>query len=86
MPEFLEPRRTAEKALAAVIQEACVQGISTRSVDESVKALGMSGVSNSLGHAWVDCDAVIHALFRPKAKRSTTRIFALFDNLSLCVL
>src|ERR1022692_4698530 len=38
---FLEPRRTAEKALAAVIQEAYVQGVSTRSVDELVKAMGM---------------------------------------------
>ena len=38
-PEFLEPRRTAEKALTAVIQEAYVQGISTRSVDELVKAM-----------------------------------------------
>jgi putative transposase len=46
-PEFLEPRRTAEKALAAVIQEAYVQGISTRSVDDLVKALGMNGVSKS---------------------------------------
>jgi putative transposase len=46
-PPFLEPRRTAEKALAAVIQEAYVQGISTRSVDELVKALGMSGISKS---------------------------------------
>lgn len=36
-PGVLEPRRTAEKALAAVIQEAYVQGISTRSVDELVK-------------------------------------------------
>jgi putative transposase len=36
-PGFLEPRRTAEKALAAVIQEAYVQGISTRSVDELVR-------------------------------------------------
>lgn len=44
---FLEPRRTAERALAAVIHEAYVQGISTRSVDELVKALGMSGVSKS---------------------------------------
>ena len=43
----MEPRRTAEKALTAVIQEAYVQGISTRSVDELVKALGMSGVSKS---------------------------------------
>jgi putative transposase len=46
-PEFLEPPRTAEKALTAVIQEAYVQGISTRSVDDLVKALGMSGVSKS---------------------------------------
>ena len=46
-PFFLEPRRTAEKALTAVIQEAYVQGISTRSVDELVKAMGMSGISKS---------------------------------------
>jgi Transposase, Mutator family len=37
----------AEKALTAVIQEAYVQGISTRSVDELVKAMGMSGISKS---------------------------------------
>src|SRR5436190_886852 len=46
-PEFLETRRTAEKALTAVIQEAYIQGVSTRSVDDLVKAMGMSGVSKS---------------------------------------
>ncbi len=46
-PGFLEPRRTAEKALAAVIQEAYIQGVSTRSVDELVKAMGMEGISKS---------------------------------------
>jgi len=46
-PCFLEPRRMAEKALAAVIQEAYVQGVSTRSVDDIVKAMGGSGVSKS---------------------------------------
>ena len=46
-PGFLEPRRMAEKALAAVVQEAYVQGVSTRSVDELVKAMGMSGISKS---------------------------------------
>ncbi len=46
-PAFLEPRRMAEKALTAVIQEAYVQGISTRSVDDLVKAMGMSGISKS---------------------------------------
>jgi putative transposase len=46
-PSFLEPRRTAEKALAAVIQEAYVHGVSTRSVDDLVKAMGASGISKS---------------------------------------
>ena len=46
-PGFLEPRRAGEKALAAVIQEAYIQGVSTRSVDELVKAMGMSGISKS---------------------------------------
>jgi len=46
-PAFLEPRRMAEKALAAVIQEAYVHGVSTRSVDELVKAMGMNGISKS---------------------------------------
>src|SRR5215213_3392159 len=39
-PAFLEPRRAAEKALTAVIQEAYVHGISTRAVDDLVKAMG----------------------------------------------
>ncbi len=46
-PSFLEPRRTAEKALTAVIQEAYVHGVSTRAVDDLVKAMGASGVSKS---------------------------------------
>ncbi len=46
-PGFLEPRRMAEKALTAVIQEAYIQGVSTRSVDDLVKALGMDGISKS---------------------------------------
>jgi putative transposase len=46
-PGFLEPRRMAEKALTAVIQEAYIQGVSTRSVDNLVKAMGMSGISKS---------------------------------------
>jgi transposase-like protein len=46
-PAFLEPRRTAEKALTAVIQEAYVHGVSTRSVDDLVKAMGGTGVSKS---------------------------------------
>lgn len=46
-PSLLEPRRRAEKALVAVVQEAYVQGISTRRVDDLVQALGMQGISKS---------------------------------------
>lgn len=46
-PGFLEPRRLAEKALTAVVQEAYVHGVSTRSVDDLVKAMGMTGISKS---------------------------------------
>jgi putative transposase len=46
-PSLLEPRRRAERALSAVVQEAYVHGVSTRKVDELVKALGMTGVSKS---------------------------------------
>jgi len=46
-PALLEPRRRGERALVAVVQEAYVQGVSTRRVDELVKALGMNGISKS---------------------------------------
>ena len=46
-PSFLEPRRTTERALTAVIQEAYIHGVSTRAVDDLVQAMGMSGVSKS---------------------------------------
>ena len=73
-PSFLEPRRMAEKALTAVIPaqtrsvcrvEAYIQGVSTRSVDDLVKAMGMSGISKSqvsrlcapFGNAGIACRA-----------------------------
>ena len=66
-PGFLEPRRLAEKALTAVIQEAYIQGISTRSVDELVKALGMEGISKSqVSRLCAEIDERVHAfLARP---------------------
>jgi putative transposase len=66
-PSFLEPRRTAEKALLAVIQEAYVQGISTRSVDDLVRAMGASGVSKSqVSRLVADIDERVNAfLSRP---------------------
>jgi len=46
-PSLLEPRRRAERAMLAVVQEAYVQGVSTRRVDELVQALGLAGISKS---------------------------------------
>jgi hypothetical protein len=46
-PTLLEPRRTAGKALTAVIQEACAHGTSTRAVGDPVEAMGGTGVSKS---------------------------------------
>jgi putative transposase len=46
-PGFLHPRRTIDKAMVAVIQEAYILGVSTRAVDDLVKALGLTGVSKS---------------------------------------
>ena len=46
-PSLLERRRRAERALVAVVQEAYVQGVSTRKVDDLVRALGLDGISKS---------------------------------------
>ena len=64
-PSFLEPRRTAEKALVAVIQEAYVQGVSTRSVDDLVKAMGAGGMSKSqVSRLCADIDVRVNAFLR----------------------
>ncbi|TIN14937.1 MAG: IS256 family transposase, partial [Mesorhizobium sp.] len=65
-PSFLEPRRMAEKALTAVIQEAYVQGISTRSVDDLVKAMGMSVSKSQVSRLCEEIDGKVKAfLDRP---------------------
>jgi len=64
-PAFLEPRKTAEKALTAVIQEAWIQGVSTRKVDDLVQALGMTGISKSQVSALCQ-DSVLHGGGRGK--------------------
>jgi putative transposase len=46
-PSLLEPRRRAERALLAVVQEAYVLGVSTRRVDDLVVSLGITGISKS---------------------------------------
>ena len=46
-PSLLEPRRRSEKALLSVIQQAYVEGVSTRRVDDLIQALGCDGISSS---------------------------------------
>ena len=66
-PSFLEPRRTAEKALTAVIPEAFIQGVSARAVDDLVQAIGASGVSKrQASRLWGEIDGRVNAfLDRP---------------------
>ena len=46
-PSLLEPWRRSEQALLSVIQQAYVEGVSTRRVDDLIKALGCDGISSS---------------------------------------
>src|SRR6201996_7592458 len=68
-PPFLEPRKTSEKALVAVIQEAWISGVSTRRVDDLVQAMGLAGISKSqVSKLCKEIDERVHAfLDRPLA-------------------
>lgn len=64
-PGFLEPRKMVEKALVAVIQEAWINGVSTRKVDELVQAMGMTGISkSSVSRLCKDIDERVHAFLK----------------------
>ncbi len=66
-PSLLQPRRRAEHALLAVVQEAWVHGVSTRKVDDLVKALGVDGISKSeVSRICSELDVVVTA-FRTRA-------------------
>ena len=61
-PSLLEPRRRAERALLAVVQEAYVHGVSTRKVDDLLKALGLDGMSKSeVSRICTELDAEVEA-------------------------
>jgi transposase-like protein len=68
-PPFLEARKSSEKALVAVIQEAWIGGVSTRRVDDLVQAMGLSGISTSqVSKLCKEIDERVHAfLDRPLA-------------------
>ena len=66
-PSLLEPRRRSERALLSVVQQAYVEGVSTRRVDDLVKALGCDGISKSqVSRICQELDVVVEAfLGRP---------------------
>ena len=67
-PEFLlQPRRRAEQALVAVICQAYVEGVSTRRVDDLVKAMGIDGISSSeVSRMAAELDAKVVSEFRER--------------------
>src|SRR5512143_2630169 len=66
-PCFLEPRRVAEKALTAVIQEAYIEGVSMRSVDGKVKAFLDRPLEGDWSYLWIDATYL-------KARRQDGRV------------
>ena len=59
-PALLEPRRRAERALLSVVQQAYVEGVSTRRVDDLVRSLGCEGISkSSVSRICSELDAVV---------------------------
>jgi putative transposase len=61
-PSLLQPRRRTEQALVTVVQEAYVHGVSTRKVDDLVKALGLDGISKSeVSRMCAELDPVVEA-------------------------
>jgi transposase-like protein len=71
LPNLLEPRKRAEQALVAVVEEAYVHGVSTRRVDDLVKALGIDGISKSqVSRLCAELDTVVERFRgRPLAGR-----------------
>ena len=69
-PSLLQPRRRAEHALLAVVQEAYVHGVSTRKVDDLMRALGLDGISKSeVSRICGELDTAVAAFRTPAADR-----------------
>jgi putative transposase len=61
-PSLLNPRRRSEKALLAVVQQAYIQGVSTRKVDDLLQALGLTGIDKSkVSRICKELDSVVEA-------------------------
>jgi putative transposase len=61
-PSLLEPRRRAERALAAVVAQCYVEGVSTRRVDDIARQMGLDGISKSqVSRVCAELDEVVAA-------------------------
>lgn len=75
-PEFLEPRRRAERALLCVVQEAYVHGVSTRRMDDVLKAMGLDGISKSeVSRVCQELDTVVRAFLERPLEVSVTYLW-----------
>lgn len=65
-------RKRSEKALLAVVQEAYVKGVSTRKVDDLVRALGLKGISKSkVSRICQELDELVTASLNEKPARKS---------------
>lgn len=82
LPAFLEPRRRSEQALLAVIQQAYIEGVSTRRVEDLVQALGCDGISKSeVSRICQQLDAQVQA-FRERPLDQGPYVYVWLDALT----
>jgi len=85
-PSLLEPRRRAERALQSAVQEAYVHGVSTRKVDDLLKALGLDGMSKSeVSRICVELDAEVEAVSLAPNHGARTPTFGSTPRTTRCV-
>jgi putative transposase len=72
-PFFLQPRKRSEQALVAVVQQACVCGVSTRRVDQLVESLGLRVSRSEVSRICAGLDEQVEAS-APGRLRAATRI------------
>ena len=60
MPSFIEPRRMTDKALVCVIQDAYINGVSTRKVDNLVEGMGISIDKSKVSRLCKEIDTIVH--------------------------
>jgi hypothetical protein len=85
LPSFLEPRRRAERALAAVVAQCYVEGVSTRRVEDIAQAMGITSLSKSqVSRICGELDELV-AAWRNRPLDAGPYVFVWLDALNLKV-